>query len=507
MKKNNKKRIELITFSFPQRDLHLPLVLLKEYAMMDERVKKTCEIRLNQFVIDEEPEVAPGIIAGLTAKRADIYGFSVYIWNWRQSLATAHALKEATGARIIFGGPQAAGLAEAIMDRYPFVDAVFLGESEEAFRQYLAGTDPERIANLVRRGSDRRAEWREKFDGPLTGLPSPWLNAEYRAHLEASPQPVRAALETSRGCTFRCGYCGWGGGRVRLFDMEKQVKPGLKFLLDHPRVEWVYITDANPLIRREHGRELLRFLAENNRLKKPVVFELNPELIDDEYLEWITRLGQDEFALGLQSTSPHVLQLIRRPFDATRYRESIARIRVLNPGIHIVISLILGLPADTYDGFLDSLDFALRLAPESLYIHELLVLPGSDFHRDPEKYGIEFMPEPPHKLLHHTTFPAADYNRAKRLAYLTVLFSKMGMTAAMLVLHRRTGLRPITLYERFSKHLEEIGLDPLGGEIDTASSWFFDRYIDRFQQDDRRKEQLQAEFGLFTQTMEGDHYA
>ena len=63
---------------------------------------------------------------------ADLYCFSVYIWNVEITLKVAQMLKKAKpDCTIVMGGPECSYCADDFLKNNPFVDFVIMGEGEE----------------------------------------------------------------------------------------------------------------------------------------------------------------------------------------------------------------------------------------------------------------------------------------------------------------------------------------------------------------------------------------
>ncbi len=484
--------VKLVSISFPGRDLSLAPVSIKSYILKDPEISKKFSVHISQYDINTSNE---DIFQDLETGNEQIYGFTVYVWNFEKILALAEKLKETNPKRIIvLGGPEASGLAEQILVKYEFIDFVFNGEGESAFKSFLTTKDLSTVPGLVYRKNGTVLSNPEAQMKNLDELALPYESQDYREYLENSKTPVRAAIETSRGCPFSCAYCTWGERKMKYFSLEK-IKPAFEFLFNHPKVRTVYITDSNPFLRKERSLELLNFLIEANKHKKSVTFEVSPEYLTNERIvELISQLNNEEFAFGVQSTAPEVLSRIKRKFNAELYRKNIKLIRQQNKAVEFWFSLIIGLPGDNYSQFIDSVDFVLKLKPEGIYFHELLCLPGSDLYKNPSEYGIEYMEEPPHKLISNESFPHFEYNQAKELAFLIYLLhrtSNLKQSFYDLFEHQNgQGLRLVDYYIQFQTFLKDQ-LDVLDGKsIQDLTSWFFEQTASEFLQDQHKVEQL-----------------
>ena len=494
MKFNDKLHslIRLVSISFPGRDLSLAPVSIKSYILKDPDISKKFSVKISQYDISEPNEK---IFQDLNSDKEQIYGFTSYVWNFDKILALAEKLKEANPRNVIvLGGPEASGLAEQILMKNEFVDFVINGEGEHAFKSFLTNKDFSTVPGLVFRNNGTIISNPESQMKNLDDLALPYESQDYRTYLEKSKTPVRAAIETSRGCPFSCAYCTWGERRMNYFSLEK-LKPAFEFLFNHPKVRTVYITDSNPFLKKERSLELLNFLIEANTHKKPVTFEVSPEyLTNKRIVEMISQLNNEEFVFGVQSTAPEVLSRIKRKFDAKLYRKNIELIRQQNKSVEFWFSLIIGLPGDNYSQFIDSIDFVLKMKPEGIYFHELLCLPGSDIYKNPKEYGIVYMEEPPHKLISNESFPQMEYDKAKKLAFLIYLLHRVSKLNLQFydVFELQNGrkIRLVDYYIQFQEFIKDQ-LDILDGKsIQEISSWFFEQTASGFLQDQHKVEHL-----------------
>lgn len=501
-------KVMLTALAFPKRDLSPALVSLAEFARQDKTISQTIEINLQQFLYTDNAE---GIVDELCRRPADVYGFSCYVWNIHQCLEIARLVKSnLPDTTILLGGPEAGGLAKYLLRHYPFIDYVVKDEGEEPFAKFLlhrlGRLDVSEVPALVyRAASGAIVENPKATSVELVDLPSPFSSKYYLDYLASVKEPMTVTFETSRGCPFGCRYCTWGGRQVRFYPLER-VFAELDRMLNHPSVGRIYITDSDILINKQRGKSILDFLLAHNRRRIPVVFEVNPEVLDDETTDLIARFGEDEFAFGLQSSSPAVLKSINRRFNPARYRQNIMKLKESNPDIRIWFSLIIGLPGDCLATFKESLAFAVSMAPHSMYIHEFLCLPGSEFFNNQDKYGILCETEAPHKLLYHRTFGRKDYLAAKELGFYVSLFHySKWIKEPLLTLWQASGEPATALlsyYERFIEFLRNR-IDLTGGKsVREIPSFLFDEYYQRIVADQTLDAQLQALFDEFYAMLE-----
>lgn len=102
--------------------------------------------------------------------------------------------------------------------------------------------------------------------------------------------------------------------------------------------------------------------------------EVSPDTVTDDRLQVCKNIGMERISMGLQSFYHAEVQALARHQDWKSVDNAITRIRqhdfpVLN------LDLIYGIPGQTVQSFMESLQATLRYAPEELYLYPLYVRP------------------------------------------------------------------------------------------------------------------------------------
>jgi len=100
-----------------------------------------------------------------------------------------------------------------------------------------------------------------------------------------------------------------------------------------------------------------------------------PDSLDEEILSLLREYGVKTIEIGAQSMIDQVLTLARRGHRAEDTVSAVSRLR--NCGLEVGIHLMIGLPGDTLDRFLTTLDRVVDLKPDFVRIHPTLVLKGA----------------------------------------------------------------------------------------------------------------------------------
>lgn len=107
-------------------------------------------------------------------------------------------------------------------------------------------------------------------------------------------------------------------------------------------------------------------------------FEANPESLTRPKIELLKAAGFNRFSLGLQSFNDHELKTLGRVHDSAtflRVWEDLCACGVQN----INVDLIAGVPGQTLDSFLSSLEKLVVLRPEHISVYGLQIEEGTPF--------------------------------------------------------------------------------------------------------------------------------
>ena len=100
-----------------------------------------------------------------------------------------------------------------------------------------------------------------------------------------------------------------------------------------------------------------------------------PDALNEETLTMLKAYGVKTVEVGVQSMVDEVLLLSKRGHTAEN--SSTAILRLKHSGFEVGVHLMIGLPGDTCDKFLQSLDQIIGLKPDFVRIHPTLVLRGA----------------------------------------------------------------------------------------------------------------------------------
>ncbi|MCX5970370.1 MAG: B12-binding domain-containing radical SAM protein [Coprothermobacterota bacterium] len=409
------------------------------------------------------------ILQALEEERPWLLGWSTYVWNIKRVLALSQAIKERLPDLLIFlGGPQAGhpSAAQRLLEENPAIDGVICGEGEIALVSTLRHLLTPETVPLPAGLTLRQRDGALRMGGMAPLLPtlgrinSPILNGVLELE---DPRGHFLSLQTYRGCPNACPFCGWGPQGVRLFPLETVVEE-LKWAFAKARVEGGFFLDADFFLFPERAKAILQLLAAELP-EATWFFEANPLHIDRETMDLLSRFPHALLSIGLQSSNPEVLRRASRPTDLPLFRRCFQELRHSAPHLSLHLGLICGLPGESLESYLDSLEFALTLRPSSISPNLLMLLPGSFYFADPANHGIVAGGPPDYLVLETEFMSCEELAEAARLSsFIRACFDfprlrSLVVLTAPLAEATASGPRPtVEIYQRLFHRMREQGL-------------------------------------------------
>lgn len=371
------------------RQQYLPysVGMLASYVRQDEDLWDRCEFKPFLYKRDAVHAVVDHI------GPVDLLGLSCYIWNYRLNMALAEEVRRRhPECLIVVGGPHVPDRLGEFFDRHPYLDIAVHGEGELTFceivKARIEGRDFREIEGLSYHDRKSRHVYPKPKRPRLANLDviqSPYLTGIFDPLIEGVKEVEWHVMwETNRGCPFSCTFCDWGSAiasKVRPFAMDRLLKE-IRWFADH-KIGWVFGCDANfgILLRdRELAEALARAKREtgfpqdfrvcftknsNNR-----VFDVAKILHDAEMSKGVS--------LSMQSLNPDALRNIKRSnIKLDIFHELQAR--YLKEGMVTYSELIIGLPGETYESFVEGLDVLLDQGQHSgINIYNCSIMPNAE---------------------------------------------------------------------------------------------------------------------------------
>ena len=300
--------------------------------------------------------------------KPDVLGISLYPWNTAYTVAVAEAVKRSHPSGLIVAGgpavPRRPQSATAFLDAHPYIDVLVFGEGELAFRELLrtlsTGDSLDNVPSIAWRSDDGNYHFTSPPERVLdfreTG--SPYLDGTFDALLESHPKHFSMALiETNRGCPFSCTFCDWSLTKKVVELPFDRVAAEIDWATEHS-MSTVCFTDAN-FGMRKRDRSIAEHLAERKRVTgapHTCYFYLtkNSHQRNLQTIDIFTKAGISYcVGLAVQDFDDDVLVAVKRDNIQSSHSEELGDI-CARRGIRTHNELILGLPGQTYDSFVET---------------------------------------------------------------------------------------------------------------------------------------------------------
>lgn len=433
--------------------IHTALSLRYLKAFAENRISSRIEIA--EYTINQNIN---HIIGEIYRQKPDILAFSVYIWNVKEILNIAEAIKLVLpNIKILLGGPEVSFETEKVLMENSAVDIIIYGEGEATFAELLNKLEGGESLETVE-GIAYRADGKINLNSPrqslvdLSDIPSVYVDG-----LEEYDNKI-IYYESSRGCPFNCKFCLSSTIKgVRFFDIER-VKSDLKVFIDG-RVKQVKFIDRTFNAKRDHAMDILEFISENDNGYTNFHFEITAHLLDEDMISFLSKLpsGLVQFEIGVQSTNKDTIESINRTTDFKKLSYVVNRLREAQ-NIHLHLDLIAGLPYEDYESFKKSFNDVYGLKPEKLQLGFLKLLKGSSLREESEQHQFKFLDVAPYEVLENKYITYRDMLKIKDIEELVEVYgNEKDFEQGISYLLENKYDNPFEFYEELSDYWRSYG--------------------------------------------------
>jgi anaerobic magnesium-protoporphyrin IX monomethyl ester cyclase len=326
----------------------------------------------------------------------DLVGIYSTTFGWKKAIRTAEDIKKLSEKIFVtVGGPYPIAMREKCLEDTAAVDAVVTGEGEvtivEMVERLESGRSLRGVCGVICGAGESiimnpprdlitDLDWvpfpARELLGNDTYIPPP---ATYKR------KPV-AVLMTARGCNRRCIFCfqidreRTSGIRYRSVDnvmdeIEVCLKQGykeIKFIDD------TFAADYERAMALAH--EIVR-----RRLNFTWFASACVHQVDKPLLKAFKDAGCWAILMGAESGVQKDLNTLRKGTTLSQIEEAVRSAKEV--GLKVFTPFLFGIPGQTYEDALMSIEFACKLDPDVANFHALTPFPGTELHDNIERYG------------------------------------------------------------------------------------------------------------------------
>jgi len=399
-------RLKLDSIKISSTPYYLQGYFRKNYPQYSERVKWAPSLLMKM--------TAEEIVAFLEKNQIDVLCASLYIWNVTGILDVLKDVKSLYGKplKIVVGGPSCDAAKDEWETKYSFIDHFVVGQGEKAWASlaldFLGVKElSEADTNIVHIFKKSDAVPIKKYEYEFVrGIHySPYIECEDMiVELKEVYKDYKLTwtYETQRGCPYHCSFCDWNGGQSNKTQKRKEINfiDEVDFLAKHGMYD-LYLADAN-FGMWDVDVDIMKRMVEhkkNGHNFNFVSFNMSKN-INSNFKEIMKLMIEHDFnsvwiKLSVQDVHKNILDAIDRPgnweeskqFGFELYEE-FGISKKLNK---IFVELILGLPEQTVESYIATLDevYGNGFVPRTYPFFLLRNAPATYDMEYRAKYGIK----------------------------------------------------------------------------------------------------------------------
>ncbi len=346
------------------------------------------EVRVFEF-LDENFDVRrnKAIWEDVFAFAPDFAGFGVISWNRAVTeLQIADLRERLPDCVVICGGKDPSYMAGKY---FPFgADFVVIGEAEETMVELVdvlnAGGDPATVrgVSFLRDGEVVATGHRDPLKLDQLLFPAfDLVDYDHYTDIRLGGIPGHfiktGFMMANRGCPYNCKFC---AEKVRNVYRERSVDDivaEIREQMDTYSIDGMVFLDDLFYFKEKRVREICqRLLDESIHIKLYAQMRVDKAPSDDT-LRLMRKAGFIQLALGVESGSPRILELINKGTTPGMCRETISRINA--SGIHTYCFLIIGLPDERVEDLEMTADLIEEIKPTFVAVNYYMPMPGTKF--------------------------------------------------------------------------------------------------------------------------------
>lgn len=320
----------------------------------------------------------------ISTTSGDVFFLTSYYTNSPRAIKIVHDLRSYNkNAIIVFGGPHFSYCGLEYLNQGE-IDFLIIGEAEHFI--------PELIYNIQKQISGHQVK--RRIFGPSLDPSNSWRKINPLKQIDLSQYGKfsnEIGILISRGCPYDCAFCiatSFWGRKIRVKDLliiEEMIRQ-----IQESNFEIVSLWDDSlwSLINTKTGKEIIAILSiYRSSLKWRT--HLRVDQLIEKNIKTLANAGCITIRVGVESLISASQKSIGKEFRVEELEKGLQIAQQF--GIEVWCSMIIGLPGDTYDAVVETMDIMQTLLLRGFVNHvdfrPLTVLPGSKFHRYFLDYG------------------------------------------------------------------------------------------------------------------------
>jgi anaerobic magnesium-protoporphyrin IX monomethyl ester cyclase len=325
------------------------------------------EVRVIDCLGPKPPAGPEAVVREILELQPGLIGFSTTTSSFLDAYDLAVAIRGA-GSQIenVFGGVHPSALGSRLMEPFPAVDYLVVGEGEVTMAELAEGREPREIDGLVWRDGDAVvANSPRKRIPDLDVLPFPAYET-----LKGFPKGYRlppfnytltpgTSIITSRGCVYQCSFCDRSVfQRGFRYNSAEYTYAHMEFLRRDFGVRHVNIYDDLFTANRKRVMALCEKLA-----SKPLGMQFNCAVrvgqTDGDLLDALKAAGCLMLSIGVETGDPRLLEALKAGVTLDEVEKTVKQIQ--SKGMRAKGLFMMGVVGETEESIRRTSDFIIEL--------------------------------------------------------------------------------------------------------------------------------------------------
>lgn len=337
--------------------------------------------KVDALTVQVVKEFAPQI-AGITATTPLIM----------DAFHSAGLIKEVDSSiKVALGGCHPTAEPESSLESCPAVDIAVRGEGEQVMLDLAEGLALEKIDGITYRQNKGKISVNKnrRVLDDLDSLPYParhLLDRDF--YFRQTSVLIRgfygrgATIFAARGCPYQCSFCQAGqlsranDGKFVRFRSPERVIEEVSFMRSEYGIELLVFAEDIFSIQKERMIRICDLLIEKN-LNKHIKFAVNLRVdsVDMALLNKLKAAGCARVIYGCESGSQRTLESMRKKTTVEKNLKAVKLTK--EAGISCEVNMIIGLPGETEEDFLQTISFLKKARPDMINRAKLNPLPST----------------------------------------------------------------------------------------------------------------------------------
>jgi len=340
----------------------------------------------------------PGLfLQEIEAFKPDLIAVNVLDMSYSYSIELLTELKKHTSIPVIAGGPTVTNIPDRVIEHDCF-DAICIGEGEDALvelaEHIVSGKDYSGIPNLWVKKNGKVIKNKSRPLKNVNQIPfQDWSIFDPRHHYKPYVGKFYKTgfFELARGCPYTCTYC--------CTPTHREVHDDPQPFVRHRDIDLTL--DEICFFKAEYGVELVFFIDDcflamprdrffyfceeyKKRVNLPFYIQTRPESAKKEYIEMLgeidsgTETGKNlsTIALGVEHGNEELrAKVLNRKMSNSVIEDAFDTIHRYN--IRTTANMIIGMPYDREELFIDSINLLSRAKPKSVSLNYFMPYTGT----------------------------------------------------------------------------------------------------------------------------------